>query len=203
MTYSPAFEKPDGLGQPGPQTAGRPAGPSGSVTRAADFSGMRAAGRLAAECLDMLTPHVQPGITTNQLDALAYEFVLSHGGVPACLGYRGYTKTICTSINHVVCHGIPAAKALRDGDIVNIDVTVVVDGWHGDTSRMYMVGAPRVKAKRLVDLTFEAMWKGIDAVRPGATTGDIGAAIQTYVEAAGSSVVRDFCGHGLGLAFHS
>ena len=172
------------------------------VHTAADFEGMRAAGKLAAECLDMLTPHVVPGVVTARLDDLAREFILDHGALPACLGYRGYTKTVCISPNHVVCHGIPGERALREGDIVNIDVTVIVDGWHGDTSRMYGVGPVAPRAKRLVDVTYEAIERGLTAVRPGARTGDIGHAIQTYVESMRCSVVRDFCGHGLGRVFH-
>src|SRR5271169_6466416 len=168
----------------------------------ADFDGMRRAGRLAAEVLDLLVPEVAPGVTTGHLDKLAFEYTLDHGGIPACLGYRGYRHTLCTSLNHVVCHGIPGDKPLRDGDIVNIDVTVIVDGWHGDTSRMYLVGDVKRKALRLVDITYEAMMRGIAVVKPGATTGDIGHAIQTYVEAQNMSVVRDFCGHGLGRLFH-
>ena len=168
----------------------------------AGFAGMRAAGRLAAQCLDMLTPHVVPGAITDDLDRLAREFILDHGALPACLGYRGYTKTVCISVNHVVCHGIPSERALREGDIANIDVTVIVDGWHGDHSRMYGVGPVAPRAKRLVDVTYEAMQRGLDAVRPGGTTGDIGHAIATYVEAQRCSVVRDFCGHGLGQVFH-
>ena len=167
-----------------------------------DFDGMRKAGQLAAACLDMLVPHVQPGVTTNTLDQMSYDFVLDHGALPACLNYRGYTKTICTSINHVVCHGIPGDKALKDGDIVNIDVTVVVDGWHGDTSRMFCIGDVRRKAELLVDITYESMMRGIAEVKPGATTGDIGAAIQDYAEGERCSVVTDFCGHGLGRVFH-
>jgi methionyl aminopeptidase len=166
------------------------------------FEGMRAAGKLAAECLDMLTPYVQPGVVTDELDRLAREFILDHGALPACLGYRGYTKTVCISPNHVVCHGIPGERALREGDIANIDVTLIIDGWHGDHSRMYGVGAIAPRAKRLIDVTYEAMQKGLDAVKPGARTGDIGHAIQTYVEAQRCSVVRDFCGHGLGKVFH-
>ena len=138
---------------------------------AEDFAGMRAAGRLAAECLDMIAAHVRPGVTTEALDTLAREFVMDHGAIPACLGYRGYRHTLCTSINHVVCHGIPSSRSLKDGDIVNIDVTVIVDGWHGDTSRMFYAGEPKVKARRLVEVTFEAMWKGIEAVKPGAHLG--------------------------------
>ena len=166
------------------------------------FEGMRRAGRLAAECLDMLTPHVKPGVVTEDLDRLAREFILDHGALPACLGYRGYRHTLCISVNHVVCHGIPSERTLREGDIANIDVTVVVDGWHGDTSRMYGVGKVPARARRLVEVTYEALQRGIDAVRPGATTGDIGAAIQAWVESQRCSVVRDFCGHGLGKVFH-
>src|ERR1700712_3586958 len=169
---------------------------------AADFEGMRVAGKLAAECLDMLTPHVVPGVVTDRLDTLAREFILDHGALPACLGYRGYTKTVCISANHVVCHGIPGERVLREGDIANIDVTVIVDGWHGDTSRMYGVGPVAPRAKRLVDSACEAFERGLAAVKPGARTGDIGHAIQTYVEAQRCSVVRDFCGHGLGKVFH-
>jgi len=166
------------------------------------FEGMRRAGRLAAECLDMLTPHVRPGVVTEDLDRLAREFILDNGALPACLGYRGYRHTLCISVNHVVCHGIPSERTLREGDIANIDVTVVVDGWHGDTSRMYGVGKVPARARRLVEVTYEALRRGIDAVRPGATTGDIGAAIQAWVESQRCSVVRDFCGHGLGKVFH-
>ncbi|MBU4433541.1 MAG: type I methionyl aminopeptidase [Alphaproteobacteria bacterium] len=166
------------------------------------WEGMRAAGRLVAEALDMITDHVRPGITTGEIDDLVREFTLDHGALPACLGYKGYEKTICTSINHVVCHGIPGDWALREGDIVNIDVTVIVDGWHGDTSRMYGVGEVGPRARRLVDITYEGMARGLAAVKPGATLGDIGNAIQSYVEAQRCSVVRDFCGHGLGKVFH-
>ncbi len=168
------------------------------------FAGMRRAGRLAAEVLDLLVPEVKPGVTTGALDKLAYDYVTAHGALPACLGYRGYRHTLCTSINHVVCHGIPNDKPLRDGDIVNIDVTVIVDGWHGDTSRMYLVGDVKRKAARLVEITYEAMMRGIAAVRPGATTGDIGHAIQSFTEGEERcSVVRDFCGHGVGRVFHA
>ena len=166
------------------------------------FEGMRRAGRLAAECLDMLTPHVKPGALTGELDRMAREFILDHGAIPACLFYKGYGHTVCISPNHVVCHGIPGARPLREGDIVNIDVTVIVDGWHGDTSRMYGVGKVSPRARRLVDVTYEGLERGLAAIKPGATFGDIGAAIQTYVEAMRCSVVRDFCGHGLGRVFH-
>jgi methionyl aminopeptidase len=167
-----------------------------------DFEGMRKAGNLAAECLDMLTPHVVPGATTEELDKLCYEFTIDNNAVPACLGYRGYTKTVCTSINHVVCHGIPSERVLKEGDIVNIDVTVIVDGWHGDTSRMFPIGPIKRKSERLIEITYEAMMRGIEVVKPGATTGDIGAEIQKFAEAQRCSVVTDFCGHGLGRVFH-
>jgi methionyl aminopeptidase len=166
------------------------------------FEGMRRAGRLAAECLDMLTPHVVPGVVTDELDRLAREFVLDHDALPACLFYRGYAKTLCISPNHIVCHGIPGERTLREGDIVNIDVTVVVDGWHGDTSRMYGVGPVAPRARRLVEVTYEGLARGLAAIKPGARTGDIGHAIQSYVESQRCSVVRDFCGHGLGKVFH-
>lgn len=171
----------------------------------ADFEGMRRAGRLAAECLDMLIPHVVPGVETAYLDDLAREFVLDHGAFPACLFYKGYRHTVCISPNHVVCHGIPGGRTnqrLSDGDIVNIDVTVIVDGYHGDTSRMYLVGNVSPRARRLVDVTYEAMARGLAEVKPGATFGDIGHVIQTYVESQRCSVVRDFCGHGVGKVFH-
>jgi len=166
------------------------------------FEGMRAAGRLAAECLDFITPHVQPRVTTERLDKMCHDFIVERGGIPAPLNYRGFPKSICTSINHVVCHGIPGEKSLQDGDIINIDVTVILDGWHGDTSRMFPVGQVGVKGTKLIDVTFEAMWEGINVVKPGATLGDIGHAIQTYAEARKYGVVRDFCGHGLGQVFH-
>jgi methionyl aminopeptidase len=166
------------------------------------FEGMRKAGRLAAECLDMLAPHVVPGVLTSTLDDLAREFVLARGAFPACLFYKGYRHTICTSVNHVVCHGIPAAKALKEGDVVNIDVTVILDGWHGDTSRMYSVGEVKRKAMRLMDITYECMVRGIEAIKPGARLGDLGAAIQEHAERQRYSVVEAFCGHGLGRVFH-
>jgi methionyl aminopeptidase len=166
------------------------------------FAGMRKAGRLAAECLDMLVPHVVPGVLTSALDDMAREFVLARGALPACLFYKGYRHTICTSVNHVVCHGIPGAKALKEGDIVNIDVTVIVDGWHGDTSRMYSVGEVKRRATRLMDITYECMMRGIEAIKPGARLYDIGAAIQDHAERQRYSVVEAFCGHGLGRVFH-
>jgi methionyl aminopeptidase len=168
----------------------------------ADFSGMRVAGRLAAECLDMLTAHVKPGVSTAKLDDLARTFILDHGALPACLFYRGYGYTLCISPNHVVCHGAPGERTLKDGDIVNIDVTAIVEGWHGDTSRMYLVGEVAPRARRLVEVTYEGLERGLAAVKPGARLGDIGHAIQSYVEAQRCSVVRDFCGHGVGRIFH-
>ncbi|WP_425408564.1 type I methionyl aminopeptidase [Hyphococcus sp.] len=170
--------------------------------RPEDFEGMRKAGALAASCLDMLTEHVKPGTPTEHIDDLAREFMLDHGGVPATVGYKGYRHSSCISLNHVICHGIPGPKALRNGDILNIDVTVILDGWHGDTSRMFYAGEPKVKARRLVDATYDSMMAGINAVKPGATLRDIGKAIQTLAEGQGFSVVRDFCGHGLGRVFH-
>ena len=167
-----------------------------------DFAGMRAAGRLAAETLDMITPHVRPGVSTATLDKLCHDFIAAAGAVPAPLGYRGYPKSICTSINHVVCHGIPGERKLEDGDVLNIDVTVILDGWHGDTSRMYVAGQASTRARMLMDVTYEAMMRGVEAVRPGATLGDIGHAIQVFVEGHRFSVVRDFCGHGIGRRFH-
>jgi methionyl aminopeptidase len=166
------------------------------------FEGMRRAGRLVAECLDMLVDEVRPGVPTDRLDKLVLDFALDHGALPATLMYRGYKRSTCTSINHVVCHGIPSDKPLKDGDIINIDVTLILDGWHGDSSRMFAVGEIPRRAERLIDVTYEAMMRGIAVIRPGATTGDIGAAIQSYVEAQHMSVVRDFCGHGLGRLFH-
>ncbi len=168
-----------------------------------EFDAMRRAGRLAAETLDYITPFVKPGVTTGELDRLCALFIADHGAISAPLNYRGFPKSICTSVNHVVCHGIPGNKVLRDGDVVNIDVTDILDGWHGDSSRMYPVGRIGVKAKRLIDVTYKALMLGIEVVRPGATVGDIGHAIQTYVEAHRFSVVEDFCGHGLGKVFHA
>ena len=168
----------------------------------AGFEGMRRAGQLAASILDALVPHVVPGVPTQELDDIVRRMAIEGGGQPATLGYRGYTHSCCISINHVVCHGIPGAKTLKDGDIVNIDVTPMVDGWHGDTSRMYLVGDVGVKARRLVDVTYEAMMRGIAAAKPGNRMGDVGHAIQSYAEGFRYGVVRDFCGHGLGLMFH-
>jgi len=179
-----------------------------TVKTADDIAAMRIAGRLASEVLDMLTPHVAAGTTTEQLDKVAHDHIVNvQGAVPAPLnyappGYTPYPKSICTSINHQVCHGIPNERALKHGDIVNIDVTVIKDGWHGDTSRMYIVGEGSIAAKRLCALTYEAMWKGIAKVRPGARLGDIGYAVQSFAESQGFSVVREFCGHGIGRKFH-
>ncbi|WIY70275.1 type I methionyl aminopeptidase [Aquidulcibacter paucihalophilus] len=166
------------------------------------WEGMRAAGRLVGQALDMITPYVVPGVTTGELDDRIREFTLDHGALPACLGYKGYEKTICTSINHVVCHGIPGDKVLKDGDIVNIDHTVIVDGWHGDSSRMYGVGEINARAKKLIDVTYDSLEAGLAMIKPGNTFGDIGYAIQQVVEANRMSVVRDFCGHGIGRLFH-
>jgi methionyl aminopeptidase len=166
------------------------------------FEGMRRAGQLAASILDALVPHVVPGVTTGEIDALVQRMMLEGGAVPATLGYRGFTRSCCTSINHVVCHGIPGDRVLKDGDIVNIDVTPMLDGWHGDTSRMYLVGEVPLKARRLVDVTYECLMLGIEQARPGNRIGDIGHAIQTHAEKNRYSVVRDFCGHGLGRLFH-
>ncbi len=167
-----------------------------------DFEGMRAAGRLAAEALDMIQPYVQPGVSTASLDKLCHEFIVSRGAIPAPLNYRGFPKSICTSINHVVCHGIPGDRRLVAGDVLNIDVTVILDGWHGDSSRMYSAGQPSTKARNLMDVTHEALMRGIAAVKPGATLGDVGHTIQRFVESHRYSVVRDFCGHGIGRKFH-
>jgi methionyl aminopeptidase len=166
------------------------------------FEGMRKAGQLTARCLDEITPLVKPGVPTEELDKFVFEFAMDHGALPATLMYRGYGKSTCTSINHVVCHGIPNDKPMKEGDIVNIDVTLILDGWHGDSSRMYPVGEIPRRAERLIEVTYDSMMRGINVIRPGATTGDIGHAIQTFVEAQHMSVVRDFCGHGLGQLFH-
>jgi methionyl aminopeptidase len=166
------------------------------------FEGMRRAGQLTAQALDLLVDLVRPGVTTAALDKYCFEFAMDHRAYPAPLDYRGYRRSICTSINHVVCHGIPDDKPLREGDIVNIDVTLIVDGWHGDSSRMYPVGAISRRASRLIEVTYEALMRGIAVIAPGAMTGDIGAAIQEFAEAERCSVVRDFCGHGLGELFH-
>ena len=169
-----------------------------------DLEKMREAGRLAAEVLALMVPHVRPGVSTEELDAIAHDHIVNvQKAIPANVGYRGFPKTLCTSVNHVICHGIPSpSKILKDGDIVNIDVTVIKDGWHGDTSRMYFAGKPSVLAKRLVDNAYESMMLGIQQVRPGATLGDIGHAIQQHAEKAGFSIVKDYCGHGIGRVYH-
>ncbi len=167
-----------------------------------DFEKMREAGALAAKTLDYITEYVVPGVTTERLDDLCHEFITSQGAIPAPLNYKGFPKSICTSINHVVCHGIPSDKKLKNGDVINIDVTVIVDGWHGDTSRMYYVGDVGVKQKRLVQVTYEAMMIGIEMVKPGVQLGDIGSAIQKHAEKHKYSVVRDYTGHGIGQVFH-
>jgi methionyl aminopeptidase len=166
------------------------------------FEGMRKAGRLAAECLDALYEMVEPGVTTQAIDEFIFNFGVSRGAIPATLNYRGYRKSSCTSITHVVCHGIPNDKPLRDGDIVNIDVTFLLDGWHGDSSRMYAAGELKRAAERLIEVTYECLMRGVEAIHPGGRMGDIGHAIQTHAEAAGYSVVREYCGHGIGQQMH-
>ncbi|WP_299817940.1 type I methionyl aminopeptidase [uncultured Jannaschia sp.] len=180
------------------------------IYETADFAGMHAAGRLAAELLDRIAEHVVPGATTGGLDRLITDWVAEAGAASATIGYKGYAHASCISVNHVVCHGIPGSKIpgrssdeLRDGDILNIDITVIVDGWFGDSSRMYVAGEAKPFARRLLDVTHDALMTGIDAIRPGKTFGDIGHAIQAYAEGNGMSVVRDFCGHGLGRVFHA
>ena len=167
------------------------------------FAGMRKAGRLAAETLDFITPHIKAGVTTLELNDLCHQFITDHGAIPAPLDYKGFPKATCISVNHVVCHGIPSEKTLHDGDILNIDITTIVDGWYGDTSRMFWVGDVSVKARRLTEVTYEALMRAVRMVKPGVTLGDLGHAIQTYTEAARFSVVRDFTGHGLGRVFHA
>lgn len=173
------------------------------IHQSQEFEGMRRAGKLASQTLDFITPYVKAGVTTDELNTLCHNFIIEHKAIPAPLNYRGFPKSICTSINHVVCHGIPGDKKLITGDIINIDVTVIVDGWHGDTSRMFSVGKVGLRAEKLIEATYEGMMRGIDVVKPGATLGDIGHAIQSFVEKKGFSVVRDFCGHGIGKIFHS
>ena len=175
-----------------------------SIKTPAEIEKMREAGRLAAEVLEMIEPHIQPGVTTAELDRICHDYMVNQQHViPAPLNYRGFPKSICTSVNHVICHGIPSEKkVLKSGDIINVDITVIKDGYHGDTSRMFFIGKPNILAKRLVDTTYECMWKGIEVVKPGAQLGDIGAAIQEHAEANNFSVVREFCGHGIGDKFH-
>ncbi len=164
---------------------------------------MRVSGRLTADVLDMIGEHVQPGITTGELDKICHEYIVNvQDAIPAPLNYRGFPKSICTSVNHVVCHGIPGNRKLRNGDMVNIDVTVIKDGLHGDSSRMFHVGKPNVQGKRVADIAHEALWRGIAQVKPGSRLGDIGHAVQTYVESHRCSVVREYCGHGIGRVFH-
>ena len=174
-----------------------------TIKSTAEQQQMRVAGRLAADVLDMITAHVVPGVTTEELDRLCHDYIVdTQKAIPANLGYRGFPKTVCTSVNHVVCHGIPNDKRLKAGDVINIDVTVIHDGFHGDTSRMYFVGKPPVQAERLINTCFEAMWAGIRSVRPGTRLGDIGHAIQVLVESNNFSVVREYCGHGIGRVYH-
>ena len=168
----------------------------------AAFDGMHKAGKLAAETLDMIVPHMVPGVTTGEIDRLIYDFIGSHGGVPATLGYRGYTHSSCISVNHVVCHGIPGDRTLKAGEIVNVDVTPILDGWHGDSSRMFLIGDVPLKARRLVEVTYECLMLGIEQARPGNHMGDVANAIQRHAEKHRYGVVRDFCGHGLGRLFH-
>ena len=174
-----------------------------SIKTGADIEAMRVAGRLAAEVLEMIVPHVRAGVTTQELDRLCHEYIVDHQqAIPAPLNYHGFPKSICTSVNHVVCHGIPGERKLRNGDIVNIDITVIKDGFHGDTSKMFIVGEPSIKARRLIDTAYECLLTGIDMVRPGVRLGDIGAAIQALAESRNYSVVREYCGHGIGRQFH-
>jgi len=174
-----------------------------SIKSETERAAMRLAGRLAADVLDMIGPHIVPGVTTEELDRICHDHIVTtQQAVPAPLNYRGFPKSICTSVNHVVCHGIPGEKRLKSGDIVNVDITVIKDGWHGDTSRMFTVGKVNPAARRLIEVTHDAMWTGIRAIRPGARLGDLGAAVQHYVEANHFSVVREYCGHGIGRVFH-
>jgi len=176
---------------------------SATIKTADEIEKMRVAGRLAAEVLEMITPHLQAGITTDEIDRICHDYIVEvQNAIPAPLNYRGFPKSICTSVNHQVCHGIPSKKTLKKGDIVNVDITVIKDGFHGDTSQMFCIGAPSVLAKRLIHTTQEALWLGIEQVRPGAHLSDIGHAIQQFVEARHYSVVREYCGHGIGRAFH-
>jgi len=177
--------------------------PTVSIKTLEEIDKMRGAGRLAAQVLEMIAPHVRAGVSTNELNTLCHDFIVNeHGAIPAPLNYRGFPKSICTSVNHVVCHGIPNDRPLKNGDILNIDVTVVVDGWHGDTSRMFFIGEPSIRARRLVEVSYECMRIGIEMVRPGVRLGDIGAAVQRHAESHNFSVVREYCGHGIGRQFH-
>ena len=173
------------------------------IHRDSDFNEMRKAGILASKVLDYIEPFIKEGTTTSKLDKLCHDFIIDNNAIPAPLDYKGFPKSICTSVNHVVCHGIPSEKILKNNDILNIDITVILNGWHGDTSRMFPVGRPNIKSLKLMETTYAAMWEGIKKVKPGNTTGDIGAAIQRFTESRGYSVVRDFCGHGIGQKFHT
>ncbi len=174
-----------------------------TIKTAEEIEKMRISGRLAADVLHMIAEHVRPGVTTDELDTICHDYIVNvQQAIPAPLNYRGFPKSICTSVNHQVCHGIPGNKKLKDGDIINIDVTVIKDGYHGDTSKMFCLGKPSVLAQRLVDITYQAMQRGIEVVRPGAHLGDIGHTIQTFAEAQNCSVVREYCGHGIGINFH-
>ncbi|MEO0348010.1 MAG: type I methionyl aminopeptidase [Pseudomonadota bacterium] len=168
-----------------------------------NYESMRVSGKLAATVLDHITNYVKVGVTTEELNQICHDYIIANNAIPAPLNYKGFPKSICTSVNHVVCHGIPSDKKLLDGDIVNIDVTVIVDGWYGDSSRMYFAGKPDVKATRLVNTTYDCLMLGIEQVKPGATLGDIGYTIQSHAEGLGYSVVRDYCGHGIGSEFHA
>ncbi len=172
------------------------------IHKTEDFEGMRKAGKLASQLLDYITPFVKAGITTDELNTFCHDWIISHNAIPAPLGYHGFPKSICTSINHVVCHGIPGPKKLVTGDIINVDVTVIVDGWYGDSSRMFGIGKVPLRAEKLMNVTYESLMRAIDVVKPGNTFGDIGHAIQSFAEKNGFSVVRDFCGHGIGRIFH-
>jgi len=167
-----------------------------------DLEKMRAAGKLAAQTLDYITPYIIAGITTEEINTLVHDFTIKNNAIPAPLNYHGFPKSVCTSVNHVVCHGIPGDKKLHDGDIINIDVTPILDGWHGDTSRMFAIGKPSIKAKKLIETTYEAMMRGIEEIKPGATVGDIGYAIENFVDKK-YGIVRDYCGHGVGQIFHT
>ena len=190
-----------GSSEPSPGEAAHAMGVS--IKNAAERDGMREAGRLAAEVLDMIGEHVAPGVSTGELDEICHDYIVNvQEAVPAPLHYRGFPRSICTSVNHVVCHGIPGDRRLKKGDILNIDVTVIKNGWHGDTSRMFFVGEPTVIGRRVSDVAHAALCIGVDLVRPGARLGDIGAAIQQYAEGEGCSIVREYCGHGIGRGFH-
>jgi len=174
-----------------------------TIKNAEEIEKMRIAGRLAAKVLDMIEPHVKAGIMTDELNTICHDYIVNHqAAIPAPLNYRGFPKSICTSVNHVICHGIPAQKKLKKGDIINIDITVIKDGFHGDTSRMFFVGEPSIRARRLVEISRECMFRGIELVKPGTRLGDIGHVIQRHAESNGFSVVREYCGHGIGKGFH-